>query len=116
MRCHSAGYMNADCGDLLLDAVSGVCPNASESGDALSIDAKFSTDSNQHLFQPADKFDRPDLRRESAKVTDGISDELSRAMEGDIATALSVEDCYAAFGESLAGGKNVLCIGVAAEG
>ncbi len=94
----------------------GLGPDAGEGGDAFTGDAEVAAGTDEHFFETADVCDGADARRGGAEVEDGIADELSGAVEGDIAAAVGFEQFDAAGGEGFAGEEDVAAVGVAAEG
>jgi hypothetical protein len=51
----------------------------------------------------------------AAEIKDGIADDLTRAVEGDIATAITFEKLDAALGEGFGGGDDICGFRVAAQ-
>src|SRR5512133_2572516 len=71
---------------------------------------------DQDFFEFADVVYRAELGRERAQIEDGIGDELTGAVEGDVSAAIGLEEFYALAVENFAGSDNVVFFGVAAEG
>jgi hypothetical protein len=95
-------------------------PDAGEAGNSSGGDAPGGAQADEGFFHFANEIDgahaAPTGVFEGAQVEDGVADELSRAMVGDIATAIDLVQGYAAGGEEGIGGEDIGAFGVAAQG
>ena len=82
-------------------------PDTGHGGDALGFNGVLGADAHEELFEAADILDDPEFGFEGAQIEDGVGDELSGAVKGDIAAAIDLVDLDPAGGEQLAGGDNV---------
>jgi hypothetical protein len=99
---YPAGDVNTNRGNfLLLDGSAGEGPDAGASGDSLGEDAEVGRGANKGFFEPADVVDGTEARGEAAEVEDGIPDELTGAMVGDIASTIDFVNLDATAGEEL---------------
>ena len=53
---------------------------------------------------------------EAAQIKDGIADQLTGAVEGDVAATIAVEELDGLFRQQLLRGQKIFATGVAAEG
>lgn len=125
----SAGDVNADGSDFAFAGGAGLvrilvvlvkaAPDAGESGDAAGTDAIDTAEADESFFHHADEIDRTEAASagvlERAQVEDGIADELTRAVVGDVAPAIDVVECDAAAFEEFVGGEDVGAAGIATE-
>ena len=95
---------------------SGIGPDAGEVADALGLDAVVGADAHEDLFEQADVGDDSEFGSKAAQVEDGVGDQLSGAVEGDIAAAVDLVHLDAAGGEQLARGDDVGRTRVASQG
>src|SRR5581483_2758577 len=110
----SAGDVDADGGNFGLRVGGG--PDAGESGDAGAGDAEVSAGADEHFFEAADVFDDADFGSEGAEIEDGVADELSGAVEGDVAAAITFDQLDALLREEVGRGDDVFLFRIAAEG
>ena len=86
-------------------------PDARQSADAPRLDAKLAAEADERLFHQAHKVDRADaaafLAMQAAEIEDGIADELSRAVIGDIAAAIDFVQRDAARSEQFVRSEHV---------
>lgn len=81
---------NADGGDLASrSSTIGADPNTATAVDALTVDAKVNAHVDEQLFDPAHEGNYVEW---FAKAHDGVADELSRPMPGDLPSAINVND------------------------
>jgi len=135
MRSDSARDVDADCANLALSfwtvllhcratlvqrvAVRGT-PNASEAADSTGGHAELSAKTNEGLFHQAHKIDGAEPGAvgvfDAAQVEDGVSDQLTGTVIGDIATTVDLVKGYAAAGQKLIRSQNVASISIASKG
>jgi hypothetical protein len=82
--------------------------------------AEVAASADQHLFEKADVIHWAEVRASfsgklATEVEDGISDELTRAVVGDVSTAIDFVQFHSAFCEKVIAGKDVGAMGIAAE-
>src|SRR5262249_14976891 len=106
MRGHGARDVHADGGNLARYFL--LRPDAGQAGNVPGDHAEVAAGADQRLFQLAHELDGANPGIEAAKVEDGIADELSGAVEGDVAAAVGLMQLHAAGGEELARSNDVL--------
>src|SRR5579863_4077770 len=117
MRGDAAGDVDAEGGDFGV----GVGPDAGQSRDAFRRNLKIGAAPDQYFLQAPDvldgakRFASSVVRRKATQIKNGISDQLSRAVKGNVAAAIAFEDLDAPLGEELGRGQNVLGLRVAAK-
>jgi hypothetical protein len=91
-------------------------PDAGEALYALTDNAEVGTAADQDFFQSTDELYSADAGLKGAQVKDGIADQLPRAVEGDVAAAVALEQPHALLRQQFSRGQQVLAPGVAAQG
>jgi hypothetical protein len=121
----SAGDVDADGADFSFASRAGLlvvkaAPNAGESGDATGTDAVDSAEADEGFFHHADEVDWTEAAAagvlKAAEIEDGVADQLSGAVVGDVAPAIDFVQGDTAAGQQFIRGKDVGSAGVAAEG
>src|ERR1700722_3247415 len=113
----SAAHVNPYRGNLLLrDSAPGDGPDAGTPRRALGEDAIIRAGANQHLFQPTQVLHDAQRRGESPQIENRITHQLSRAVIGDVSSAVGFKQWDAAPCEQLTAGNHVLRMGIAAQG
>lgn len=96
-------------------------PHSGQARHTLGRDGEVSAGSNQGFFKAADEIDRSQSLPFAvghgipAQIEDGIADDLTGPVEGDVSTAIAFEDLDAALGKEFRRGDHVCCFGIAAE-
>lgn len=88
-------------------------PDAGVSGEAFTLETVVGEDADDHFFEGAQVPAHGALPL--GEVEDGVGDELSGAVAGDIAAAVGLDDLDAAPGIFFAGQKEVFGVGGASE-
>src|ERR1700722_15725026 len=113
----SARHVHAYRGNLLLrDSAPGDGPDAGSPRRALGEDAIIRAGANQHLFQPTQVLHDAQRRGGSPQIENRITHQLSRAVIGDVSSAVGFKQWDAAPCEQLTAGNHVLRMGIAAQG
>src|SRR5580704_14989877 len=130
MRGHTTRNVNSECGDFFLGrrisfgrfgsldsrggrpdvgiAEFGIRPNAGEARNTFRRNTKVGAGADQNLFQPAHKLhgtQRLSLavrRRKTPQIENRITNNLSRTVEGYVATAITLKHLHAALRKLLA--------------
>lgn len=122
VRSDAGSDVNADGGNLFLcRGTAGVGPDAGSLADALGGDAEVFAGENECLFDEANEVDGAEVwaafaGKIAAEVEDRVTDELTGAVVGDVATTVDFVNLDASASEELVGGEDVGTGGVAAEG
>jgi hypothetical protein len=100
LRAKPWEVMPRDGGDFLFrDGAAGDGPDAGASGDALRGDTEVGAGADEGFFEEADVLDGSEARVEAAQIEDGVADELSGSVVGDVASAIDLVDLDAAAGQ-----------------
>src|SRR5579859_6749888 len=67
-------------------------PYTGQSANSLRRNAEIAAGSNQRFFHAPHELDCADPRREPSKIKDGIANELSGTVKGNIATAIALKE------------------------
>ena len=117
MRGNATRDMHADCGDLLLrDGPSGQRPDSGAFRNSLGDNAIAGTGANEDFLQLANIVDSAETRSKAAQIDDRITDQLTRAMIGDVPAAVDLVDFHSSASEQFVASQDVLSLRISAEG
>src|ERR1700750_1173232 len=114
--------MHADGGDFFFaDAAAGHGPNAGELADALGKHAEVAAGADECFFEQANVVYRAEVRAFFAgeiatQIDDGVSDELTWTVVGDIAPAVDLVQLDASLGKQVVADEDVGARRISSEG